>query len=145
MKEKNLRLLQAVRFAAKNPTFDYAEMVVIEKIQHLARQHHKQCENSCNGYGTVKGQVYYNGAIDNYARRTFGMFVKSAYVKDDPDLDDVFDVEISRIEDAIGKTLSNANATVKGRLVWRADYQHAPRGQTIKLFYKNDRVLFGDL
>ena len=67
-------------------------------LRRLAKKHHRLAEMSCNGYGYVKGQNYYCGTIDDYARREYGFNVKSAYVQDDVD---IFDVESDKVADKI--------------------------------------------
>ena len=86
------------------------------RLGRLMKSHHKQAENSCNGYGTIKGPPYYTGLSfgpkpDEYAQRTYGYIVKSAYIAPDNE-ETVFDVESKRIETQI--------SAVCDRFGWRA-------------------------
>lgn len=98
-------------------------------IRRLAKKHHRLAEMSCNGYGYVNGQSYYNGTIDDYARREYGYNVKSAYVEDDVD---VFDVESERVQKKIADIVN-----FKLGKDWHVEFQGDPRGNTVKLFFKD--------
>lgn len=102
-------------------------------LRRLAKKHHRLAEMSCNGEGYIKGTHYYNGTIDDYARRTYGMGVKSAYIID-PNIDDttIFDVESINIE-------SKIEALAK-KIGLKVEFQGDPRGNTVKLTYKNQYV-----
>lgn len=95
----------------------------IQKILLLEKQHLRQCENSCNGYGYVprKG-FFYNGTIDEYAKREYGYHVKSAYISETEET--VFDKEIEKIQD---KILKLAKDDIK------VTFQHDPRGRTVQI------------
>lgn len=123
--------LQSIYFGQKHPDFDYVDFQLVRKISRLAKKHHRQAENSCNGVGVVNGQVYYGGAIDDYAKRQYGYGVKSAYTTDD-ELD-IFTLEQDKIEDKI-------NALLKDKGKFRVEYQSDPRGLTVKLYYENDFI-----
>ncbi len=97
----------------------------IYSIRLLAKKHLRQAENSCNGYGVVKGQMYYSGSIDDYAKRTYGYGVKSAYTVQGSE-ETIFDMEYSRIADKIRKLLPNG---------FKVEFQGDPRGYTVKLSF----------
>jgi hypothetical protein len=97
----------------------------LNKLRRLARKHHRLAEMSCNGAGWIRGQAYYTGQIDEYARRQYGAGVKSAYLDEDCELD-VFDRESVKIEAKI-KTLAAAHGL-------RAEFQGDPRGYTVRIF-----------
>ena len=101
-------------------------------LRRLANKHHKLAEMEGNGEGRIGGIHYYNGTIDDYARRTYGHGVKSAYMPDDPEERTIFDKESSKIETKI--------RAICDRLGLRVEFQGDPRGYTVK-FYKGDRVL----
>lgn len=105
---------------------------IIFKVKKLALKHKRLCEMSCNGVGYLKGRNYYCGTIDAYARREYGANVQSAYVSDD---ETIFDVEISKTQEKI-KSLLNK--------LYEVDFQHDPRGNTVKL-YLADRWINLDL
>ncbi len=132
--------LQSIYFGQKHKDFDFKDMELIKKIKRLATKHQKQCENSCNGYGTVKGQVYYNGTIDDYAKRTYGLNVKSAYLDNE---ETVFDKEIDHLEAKIKSLLGISHCVFpikdKGFIAdkYRLDFQHDPRGATVRLYYED--------
>jgi hypothetical protein len=97
----------------------------ISKLRRLARKHHRVCEMECNGVGYLKGHTYYNGAIDDYARRTYGASVKSAYLTEDME-ETVFDKEYDRIADKV-KAICQANGLT-------CEFQGDPRGATVRIF-----------
>lgn len=121
--------LQAIYFGQKHADFDYKDYAILQRIARLSKKHQQQCVNSCNGYGIVKGQIYYGGQIDNWAKREYGFSVKSSYIKDDLS---IFDVEIDKIEAKINHLTKDTKFTV--------EYQHDPRGYTTKLFYESDFI-----
>jgi hypothetical protein len=98
-------------------------------LRRLANKHRKLAEMDCNGVGVVRGVCYYNGTIDNYARREYGPFVQSAYTSDDVT---VFDVESDKVQAKI--------EAICARLGLRVEFQGDPRGYTVKVF-KGDRFL----
>lgn len=115
-------------------------ITVLEKIKRLARKHHRLAEMSCNGVGTIKGVTYYNGAIDDYARRTYGQNVKQALIQFvDADMD-IFEIEQGRVSDKINALVKELNgggptASPNGVLgAWKVEYQGDPRGNTVKLY-----------
>lgn len=95
---------------------------IVQTIQRLIKRHQVQCVNSCNGEGIVKGQRYYNGVIDDYAKRTYGYSVKSAYIFED---ETIFDAEIEKIQNRLKHEC--------GRIGLVPEFQHDPRGATVKL------------
>jgi len=122
--------LQSVYFGQRHPDFDYKDIELIAKIKRLSRKHHKQAENSCNGYGIVKGQMYYTGAIDDYARREYGQGVKDGCIGDDGN---VFDAEADRIQDKIIALIANNKH-------FTVEFQGDPRGNTVKLRYDGEYI-----
>ncbi len=132
--------LQSVYFGQKHKDFDSSDYDIIRKVKRLYHKHSRQCENACNGTGYLNGQTYSLGTIDDYARREYGHNVKSGYVKDDVS---VFDVEIERIEDKILRLLGYT--TIKPiqqarETMFRVEFQHDPRGYTVKLYYKEEMI-----
>ena len=123
--------LQSVYFGQKHLSFDYKDFDLIKKVQRLARKHHRQAENDCNGEGFVNGQHYYTGNIDDYARREYGQGVKSAYI--DNSEESIFYKEMEKLEDKI-------NNLVKSNLNFKVEYQGDPRGNTVKLYYEGDFI-----
>ncbi len=133
--------LQSIYFGRRHKDFGYEDYDIMHKVKRLYHKHHRQCENACNGAGYIKGQWYYLGAITDYARRTYGHDVKSGYVSDDVS---VFDIEIKRIEDKILHVLalrvSNNLSTTLLKEGWRIEFQHDPRGHTVKLYYEDEQI-----
>ena len=121
--------LQAIYFGQKHADFDYKDFAILQRIARLSKKHQRQCENSCNGVGIVNGQTYYGGAIDDYARRTYGHSVKSSYIKDD---ESIFDIEAGKIEDKINRLIAGTKFAV--------EYQGDPRGYTVKLSYEGEVI-----
>lgn len=120
---------------SKNLAENYDQVKVLAQIQKLAHKHQIQCENSCNGYGIVKGNKYYNGKIDDYAKREYGHNVKSAY--DGCDMENgetVFDKELEKIQDKIVELVKSINLGVK--------FQHDPRGATVRLLGEGTKEIF---
>lgn len=101
---------------------------ILGQIKRLARKHHKMAIASCNGYGVVRGQVYYHGTIDDYAKRTYGQSVKTAYTVPG-DEETIFDRESDRIREKL--------ITLGNKLGLYLEFQGDPRGQTVKVFYKS--------
>ena len=104
-------------------------MAALLQIRRLAKRHHRLAEMDCNGEGVIRGVHYYNGAIDDYARREYGHGVKSAYLKDEVT---VFDVESDKIQAKILKIAETVPALV-------VTFQGEPRGNTVKLETKDGR------
>ena len=123
--------LQAIYFGQHHADFNYKDFAILQRIARLSKQHQKQATNSCNGYGIVKGQMYYGGQIDDYAKREYGYNVKSSYLDKDCE-ESIFDKEMGNIEDKINKLIENTKFTV--------EYQGDPRGWTVKLFYDKDQI-----
>ena len=148
MKRENLRYIY---FGQKHKDFDYKDFELIQKISKLAKKHLRQAVNSCNGYGVVKGQMYYGGQIDDYAKREYGYNVKSAYINNSDET--IFDKEGEIIEDKI-KALLGISPTEPQQRIEGLNYldkghksgkyilgfQGDPRGSTVKLYYENDFV-----
>ena len=116
---------QDVVFGQKHPNFEYSDFEVLQKVKRLAKKHHRLAEMDCNGYGVVKGKMYYNGTIDSYAKKNYGYNVQSAFVEDEVT---IFDVEADRIEDKI-KDLIKGTA-------FNVEFQGDPRGNTVKLTFE---------
>jgi hypothetical protein len=131
---------QSIVFGQKHKNFTYDDFELVNMVSRLAKKHQKLAEYSCNGVGWIRGVCYYNGAIDDWARRTYGQGVKSAYVGDD---ETVFDLESSKIEDKIFALLGlkvGKGLTVPAVEKWRVEFQGDPRGNTVKLFYEGDFI-----
>ena len=99
-----------------------------DAIRRLARKHQRLAEMSCNGVGYVKGQMYYNGRIDDYAKRQYGPNVKSAYLDKDCE-ETIFDNESDKVQDKINALAKPVGLTV--------EYQGDPRGATVKVKYQD--------
>ncbi len=131
--------LQSVYFGQRHKDFTYEDFDLICKISRLARKHHKQAENDCNGVGYVKGQVYYTGNIDDFAKKTYGYNVKDAYLTKDCE-ETIFNLESNKIESKInGLILENIGKT-KSASAFKVEFQGDPRGNTVKLFYENEQI-----
>jgi len=132
--------LQSIYFGQRHKDFDFKDYEVIRKVKRLYHKQHRQCENACNGYGYVKGQVYYLGTIDDYAHKTYGYNVKSGYISDDVN---VFDEESQRLEEKINKIVYQFNHDKYA--LWRVkpfrvEFQGDPRGYTVKLYYNDELI-----
>lgn len=106
--------LESVYFGQRNPEFGYDDYAIAKKVKRLAAKHLRLCEYDCNGEGWVKGKFY---RCDNSA----------AYVGEET----VFYVESLAIEGKIEKIITDN---------FRVEFQHDPRGSTVKLYYNNDIV-----
>jgi hypothetical protein len=110
-----------------NPEEEETALSAISSLRRLAPKFHRQCENSCNGAGWINGKIYYAGTIDDYAKREYGSFVKSAYTmeSDKETGENVFDREIDRLTREINIKL--------GMIPGVSDvvFQHDPRGWEI--------------
>jgi len=124
--------LQSVYFGQKHKDFSYEDYDLIRKIARLAKKHQRQSENACNGIGYVGSQVYYNGSIDDYAKRTYGQNVKSAYLTEDCE-ETIFNQEAGRIEDKIKELIKDKRNFV-------VEFQGDPRGATVKLTYEGEYI-----
>lgn len=125
--------LQSIYFGQRHSQFDSNDYDIICKVKRLYHKHQRQCENDCNGIGYVKGELYYTGSIDDWARQKYGQHVKSGYVDDNTT---VFYAEIERIEAKINNILLRHMPPVK----FKVEFQHDPRGNTVKLFYRNEVI-----
>ena len=123
--------LQSIYFGQKHPSFNYEDFDLIKKVQRLANKHLRQAVNECNGEGFVNGQHYYNGNIDDWARREYGQGVKSAYIDDSEE--SIFYKEMERLEDKINKLIAENPR-------FKVEYQGDPRGYTVKLTYEGDLI-----
>lgn len=124
-----METLQAIYFGQRHADFNYEDYAILQRIARLSKKHLRQCENACNGAGVVNGQAYSLGSIDDYARREYGYGVKSGYIADDVS---VFDKEIDKIEDKINRLIKDTKFSV--------EYQHDPRGYTVKLSYEGSFI-----
>ena len=124
--------LSSIYFGQKHKQFDYRDFDIIKRISRLARKHQAQAVNECNGVGYVKGQCYYMGGIDDYAKRTYGQNVKDAYLDKNCETN-VFDKESERISDKI-------DSVIKNNTKFKVEYQGDPRGNTVKLYYEGDFI-----
>ena len=104
---------------------------IIEGLKRLAKKHHRLAEMDCNGEGVIRGVHYYAGAIDDYARRTYGAGVKSAYIKDDVS---IFDIESDKIRDKIIDLVHALGDK------FEAQFQGDPRGATVRLYFSTKDV-----
>ena len=133
--------LQSIYFGQKHPNFDYKDFDIVKRISRLARKHLRQAVNYCNGEGFVNGEHYYNGKIDEWARRTYGQNVKSAYI--DNNEETIFYKEMEKIEnkiiDLVGKRDKEINNLEK-KGPFTVDFQGDPRGNTVKLYYEGDFI-----
>jgi len=145
--------LKSIYFGQRFKDFNNDDYELIKKIKRLASKHQKQCANSCNGYGIVKGQMYYNGLsygqqAGDYEKREYGYNVKSAYINADNE-DVIFDIEIENIQVKIKSLLEISHLEEKQDINGFAscdkgyvagkyilDFQHDPRGATVKLYYE---------
>jgi hypothetical protein len=98
-------------------------MEVYMAIRSLAKRHHRLAEMDCNGCGRVRGQMYYAGAIDDYAKRAYGSSVKSGYVGDTEET--IFTAESDKIETKIKAIAKSIRLVV--------EFQGDPRGATVQL------------
>lgn len=133
--------LQSIYFGQRHLNFGDVDYDVIKKISRLVKKHQRQCENACNGNGYVKGDFYYTGKIDDWAKREYGQNVKDAYINATENT--IFDYEIEKIENSIAKIMDNLNQS-KYALYrvkpLKLEFQHDPRGNTVKLIYENDYI-----
>ena len=110
------------------------EQVVLKllTIRRLAKKHHRLAEFMCNGEGWIRGQRYYCGTIDDYARREYGAGVKSAFPSRNDDVDadvSVFDEESDKVEAKITDLVKQLGEG------WKVEFQGDPRGNTVKVTY----------
>jgi len=108
--------LHSVYFGQKHPDFDYKDMDIIKRVGRLARKHHRQAENDCNGEGYIKGEFY---RCDN----------EKAYINDET----VFYLEGLKIANKIRAIVNNTEK-------FTVEFQGDPRGNTVKLDYEGDFV-----
>jgi len=128
--------LQSVYFGQHHPNFDHSDYELLQKLIRLAKKEWRQCENSCNGHGVVKGKMYYTGLshgqlAGDYERREYGYSVQSAYLSNDAE-ETVFDNEIDNIREKIENLIKNTK--------FSCEFQGDPRGQTVKIFYNNSYI-----
>lgn len=100
-------------------------------IRRLARKHNRLAEMDCNGEGVIRGVHYYSGGIDDYAKRTYGNGVKSAYTTTDPNKT-IFEIEGEKVEGKIKKICESVGFDV--------EFQGDPRGYTTKLSYHGTNI-----
>ena len=117
----NNEIFNWIQFGKNNPQFEYEDWKIILKVARLAKKHHRQCENDCNGAGFLKG-VHYTTAFQ--PKEEHNGVIKSAYVNEDIT---IFDREIERLETLIDKLLFERSADFK------VEFQRDPRGATVKL------------
>ena len=109
----------------------WEQVKIIEGLTRLAKKHHRLAEMACNGEGVIRGVHYYAGAIDDYARRQYGPWVKSAYIKDDVS---IFDIESDKIHDKIINLVHALGDK------FEAQFQGDPRGATVRLYFSTKDV-----
>ncbi|KKL19918.1 hypothetical protein LCGC14_2460690 [marine sediment metagenome] len=134
------KTLTCIYFGQKNKDFDYRDFNLIKKLKRLFLKHHKQCENDCNGVGFVKCRLYYTGIIDDCVKNLYGLNVKSGWINDTKT---VFYAEIDKLEGKINKLVYQCNHEKYG--LWRVkpykvEFQHDPRGLTVKLYYNGNLI-----
>lgn len=106
-------------------------------IRRLANKHRRLAEMSCNGEGWIRGQRYYGGAIDEWAKREYGASVKSAFPYRNYDVNadvSVFDQESDKVEAKITDLVKQLGVG------WMVEFQGDPRGWTVKLSYNGRSV-----
>jgi hypothetical protein len=140
--------LQSIYFGQKHKDFTVEDYDLIRKVARLAHKHQAQATNDCNGEGFVNGQHYFNGNIDDWARREYGQNVKSAYIDDSEET--IFTKEMEKIEEKINKIIEEYNHkklfpdrvyTYKKNLPYfGVEFQGDPRGNTVKLYYEGDFI-----
>lgn len=108
---------------------EYDAIQRLKSIRRLTKKHDSLAVMDCNGFGFIRGQAYYNGSIDDYAKRTYGAGVKSAYIKGE---ETIFDKESHKVTEKISAQLKLISADTC--LTWTAEYQGDPRGATVRLF-----------
>lgn len=104
---------------------DVQFMSDFDSIRRLARKHHRLQEMECNGYGYTNGYTYYTGAIDEWAKKQYGSFVRSAYTNPKRPEDTVFTLQTEIIEAKIKALAVSLNAVI--------EFQHDPRGATVRI------------
>lgn len=141
MKNNELRMLNVLMGGAQwtGKTWEEVTAMIPDMLtlRRLAKKHHRLAEMDCNGEGVIRGQHYYNGTIDDYARREYGYHVKSAYrvlstTLKDPRLAEettIFNIESEKVEGKI--------KAICDRLGLRVEFQGDPRGCTVKIFKGN--------
>ncbi len=141
--------LKSIYFGQKHADFNYKDFDLIKTISRLAKKHSRQCENSCNGVGYVNNKRYYTGSIDTYAKQKYGYDVISGYINNTDET--IFDREIERIQDKINKLIetkktissfvyNDKSESIPVRQKFKVEYQHDPRGNTVKLYYNDSYV-----
>ena len=101
------------------------------KLRKLEKEIHQQTTNSCNGVGIVGGYTYYTGQIDDYARREYGHYVKSAYIDLDNDVT-IFDTTIEKLQEQVKKIIPGVPFFIN----------HDARGYALKLKTEDVDKLF---
>lgn len=86
------------------------------KLRKLEKEIHQQTTNSCNGVGIVGGYTYYTGQIDVYAKREYGVYVKSAYATAAAleTGETIFDIEIEKLSEQVKKMIPGVPFFVNG-------------------------------
>lgn len=113
----------------QDKVFGREDVELFNKVRRLAKKHQRLAEMSCNGVGYVNGAMHYNGTIDEYAKRTYGAGVQSAYINDD---ETVFDAESDKVQDKIKDICFKLGLDV--------EFQGDPRGNTVKVYYKRNYI-----
>lgn len=144
-RDKAFLVLQPITVSGIGEAINWLEIIdTYLIIRRLALKHQRLAAMSCNGQGVIRGQAYYNGTIDDYARRTYGQGVKSAYVGGQymtdtsgksywvDGEDTVFDVESDKAADKI--------MALCKKIGFDVEFQGDPRGATVKLAYKGRNV-----
>src|SRR5271157_3678671 len=93
--------------------FNYDDLKLALKIKRLAKAHQRQCENSCNGEGYIRGSFY-------------TLSDENSFIKDVS----VFEMETDKIQGRIEKLLD------KYKGIFSVEFQGDPRGATVQLSYK---------
>lgn len=122
------RHVEALDKLASYYDIDMTGIQLWKKLKFYENKLHKLMVYSCNGVGMINGVNYYNGTIDDYAKREYGYNVKSAYIEDDVT---IFDVEAEKLENKLRELFPKLPFFVNGDA----------RGYTLKLNEKTVQEL----
>ena len=102
----------------------------VKKIVRIAKKHHRQAENCCNGRGWLNGKFYTLAALDAYELKQYPYAI-SGYLDGKNDRT-FFCLAMDKYEFQI-KTLLPKGFTV--------EFQGDPRGYTVKLTDETGRTV----
>lgn len=133
------RLSRANKLALEEGDNGTARLYQLKCIRTLAKRHQAIAVMECNGFGKLNGKTYYNGAIDDYARRTYGPNVRSAYITIETDgyIDNTDQTVWSKASDKLESAIEEL-ARVCGMTV---EFQGDPRGATVIVKSHTGRTL----